>query len=340
MRFPGAPVLVTAAALTLAACDGIQSMTGGDGFHGRQFNSLFTLFMVVTGLSLLLVIAFLAGAVLRRSGRKRDGTPEAEAKHPQPRMNAVLVGWIAFIVIGLTILTLASFFADRDAAKAAAHPDPLRITVTANQWWWDVQYEDALPSNIFRTANELHLPAGVPAKITLKSNDVIHSFWVPNLAGKQDLIPGRTVDIDLLPRNEGIYRGECAEFCGTQHAHMALDVTVESPAEFAAWRGRQQAPASPPPTRLATAGHAYFIARECAMCHNVTGTPASGRVGPDLTHFASRRSIAAGTYPMTRGHLYGWIADPQSAKPGNRMPTVGLSPDELHALAAYMESLK
>ena len=196
------------------------------------------------------------------------------------------------------------------------------------------------PSRIIQTANELHLPAGVTARISLKSNDVIHSFWVPNLAGKQDLIPGRVSDLSVRPLREGRYRGQCAEFCGLQHAHMALDVTVESPAAFAAWRQRQSRPAPPPRTPLQLAGFNYVTTRECASCHNIAGTPASGQVAPDLTHFASRRSIGAGTFPMSRGHLYAWIADPQSAKPGNNMPYVGLEPNELHAIVAYLETLR
>ena len=165
---------------------------------------------------------------------------------------------------------------------------------------------------------------------------MIHSFWIPNLAGKQDLIPGRVTDAQLLPRKAGLYRGQCAEFCGVQHAQMALDVTVESQSDFNRWYSAQLQPAKAPATALQLAGYRYFTTRECATCHNVSGTPASGQVAPDLTHFASRRSIAAGALPMTRGNVYGWVADPQSQKPGNRMPTIGLAPNDLHALVAYL----
>jgi cytochrome c oxidase subunit II len=325
----------------LAGCDGIQSMTGGDGFHAQQFNDLFSLFMIVTGLSYLLVFLFLGAALLRRNGERLDWSSEAEKRlEKQPGLRRGLIGWVAFIVVGLTVLTIASYWADRSSARAAAGEAPVRIVVTANQWWWDVKYGDPLPSNIFHTANELHLPVGMPAEIELRSNDVIHSFWVPNLAGKQDLIPGRVGGIRLIPQREGIYRGECAEFCGMQHAHMALDVTVESPEAFAAWLAAQRRPAPTPTTLAAARGHDFFMARPCAICHSITGTPAFGRAGPDLTHLASRRSIAAGTYPMTRGHLYAWVADPQSAKPGNRMPVISLDANELHAVIAYLETLK
>jgi len=323
----------------LGACNGIQSVTGGDGYHGQDFNSLFTVFMVVTGIAYLLVILFLGAAVLRRRGERQDLPGESEK--PEHRgLSRALGGWLTFIVIGLSVLTIASYFTDRSSARAAAAPAVLQIRITANQWWWEVEYLDATPSNIVRTANELHLPVGIPAHIRLSSNDVIHSFWVPNLAGKQDMIPGRGVDISVKPTKAGIFRGQCAEYCGQQHAHMALDVVVESRESFDAWRRAQLAPAAAPTTPLAKAGYTYVTGKECAACHNITGTPANGQIAPDLTHFASRRSIAAGTLPMTRGHLYGWIADPQGPKPGNKMPYIGLQADELHSVVAYLETLK
>jgi cytochrome c oxidase subunit 2 len=254
-------------------------------------------------------------------------------------MRSTLIGWASLIGIGLVILTLASFLADRSMAKAAAN-EKLSVTVTANQWWWDVQYNSGDVSKIVRTANELHLPVGVPTRIILRSNDVIHSFWVPSLAGKQDLIPGRESDITVVPTKTGIFRGQCAEYCGTQHAHMALVVNVDSYGDFIDWWRRQLRPAFAPATAEERAGYSYVMTRACSACHNIAGTPASGRVGPDLTHFASRRSIAAGTLPMSRGNLYGWIEDPQSIKPGNHMPTIGLEPDQLHAVVAYLETLK
>jgi cytochrome c oxidase subunit 2 len=163
---------------------------------------------------------------------------------------------------------------------------------------------------------------------------------VPSLAGKQDLIPGRDTDITIVPKKIGIYRGQCAEFCGAQHAHMALVVNVDSYADFIKWWDHQLQSAPTPRSPLAQAGYNYVTTRQCAACHNIGGTPASGTVGPDLTHLASRRSIAAGTMPMSQGNLYGWVADPQSIKPGNKMPTIGLEPDQLHAVVAYLETLK
>jgi len=319
---------------------GFQTALGGQALESGNFLTLFTVFMIVCTIMYLLVVFALMAGILRRRQESDELTFET-GKHEQatPFVRGAFVGWIALIGVGLVGLTIASFFTDRSNASVAANLQ-LTINVTANQWWWDVKYTTHQASNAFRTANEIHLPVGVPAEITLESNDVIHSFWIPNLAGKQDLIPGRVTDIQILPQKTGTYRGQCAEFCGVQHANMALDVTVESKADFERWVHAQQRPAFAPLTKLQLAGYRYVTTRECSACHNITGTPASGQVAPDLTHFASRRSIAAGTLPMSTGNLYGWVADPQSQKPGNKMPTIGLSPDDLHAVVAYLGTLR
>ena len=330
--------IVAPAPVMLAGCNGFQNALGGDGAEGANFVGLFKLFLIVCSVMYVIIVAAMIVAVWRR--RKTALTVDDRQHHETSHVvTPVLVGWTAIIVVGLTILTVASFLTDRSNAANAFKP-AMHLTVTANQWWWDVRYEQPDMSKTVRTANELHLPVDTPVHVTLKSNDVIHSFWIPNLAGKQDLIPGRMTDAQLLPRRTGLYRGQCAEFCGVQHAQMALDVTVESKADFDRWYSRQLATAKPPTTPLQLAGLRYFTDRECGACHNIGGTPASGQVAPDLTHLASRRSIAAGTMPMNKGNLYGWVADPQSLKPGNHMPTVGLGPKELHALVAYLETLK
>jgi cytochrome c oxidase subunit 2 len=319
---------------------GFQTALGGDALESSNFLSLFAVFMVVCTIMYLLVIGALLIGMWR--GRTPGGelTVESGRHHEStPAFRTALIGWTAMILVGLTALTIASFFTDRSNASVARDPG-LTLKVTANQWWWDVQYTTHDASKMIRTANEIHLPVGVPAEITLQANDVIHSLWIPNLAGKQDLIPGRVTDMQLLPRKIGTYRGQCAEFCGIQHAHMALDVTVESKADFEKWVAAQQRVAFAPTTPVQLVGYHYVTTRECSACHAITGTPAGGTVGPDLTHFASRRSIGAGTLPMNTGNLYGWIADPQSQKPGNHMPTIGLEPADLHAIVAYLETLK
>jgi cytochrome c oxidase subunit II len=323
--------------LFLTGCSGVQTILGGDGAEGANFIQLFTVFMIVCTVMYAIVAIALIAAVWRRSAALTldDRTHHETSGAVRP----ALIVWTALIAAGLIGLTIASFFTDRSNAANGSDPR-LMLTVTAHQWWWDVEYNSPDASKTVRTANEIHLPVGVPVQVKLKSNDVIHSFWIPNLAGKQDLIPGRETDAQLLPRKTGLYRGQCAEFCGVQHAQMALDVTVESKADFQRWYAAQLQPAPAPANPLQRAGYNYFTTRECAACHNISGTPATGQVAPDLTHFASRRSIAAGALPMNTGNLYGWVADPQSQKPGNRMPTVGLKSNDLHALVAYLETLK
>jgi cytochrome c oxidase subunit 2 len=314
--------------LALGGCAGVQSTTEGVGREAQITHQLFTLFLVVTSLFFAAVLAFLALALLRRAG-----------PYGSRGLRLALYVWGGLIVAGLFGLTLASYATDRSLANLAAAPDPLRIRITAQQWWWQVEYLDSDPSKQFRTANELHLPVGRLAHIELVSDDVIHSLWLPTLAGKQDLIPGRRTDLEITPRTTGQFRGQCAEFCGLQHTRMALDAYVDAPEAFEAWRAASQKPAAPPASALASSGYAYFMTGPCSACHAITGTPAFGVVGPDLTHIASRRTLAGGTLPNTLGHLEGWIANAQAIKPGSRMPNIDIAPADLHAVAAYLQGL-
>jgi cytochrome c oxidase subunit 2 len=295
--------------------------------------------LVVCGVMYVLVLGFLGWALWRtRSRAAADDAPVTGATAAERSLSRGLTGWIGLVVAGLVLLTTVSFLVDRSLAEVG--PDPLRIKVTANQWWWQVDYMGHAPSEDFTTANELHLPVGRPAVIELHAGDVIHSFWVPNLSGKTDLIPGRINYMAVKPERVGQFRGQCAEFCGFEHAKMAFDVYVDDPQTFEAWRRHQIQGASDPTDFAAVEGKQVFTSKACVMCHRIQGTDAGGTVGPDLTHLASRSHIAAGTLPNTRGDLQAWIADPQGVKPGTSMPRVSLSSDELNALAIYLETLK
>jgi cytochrome c oxidase subunit 2 len=251
-----------------------------------------------------------------------------------------IVAWCTgAATLGLLVLLGADVFTSRALARLPLQ-DAVNIELVGHMWWWEARYRDDDPSREFSTANELHIPVGRPVVVTLRSNDVIHSLWIPNLQGKKDLIPGRTATLRLRADRAGTDRGQCAEFCGLEHAMMALLVEAEPNADYEAWAARQRQPAAEPSDAPARRGREVFLSKSCVMCHTVAGTSANAKLGPDLSHLASRRTIGAGMFPNNRGHLGGWIADPQSLKPGVNMPANPLTPDDLQALLAYLETLK
>jgi cytochrome c oxidase subunit II len=226
------------------------------------------------------------------------------------------------------------------AAIAGPPASPaLVLDITARQWWWDVHYSGAVPSDGFETANEIHIPIGQPVLVRLHSADVIHSFWVPKLTGKTDVIPGQVNQSWMQADAPGRYLGQCSEFCGYQHAHMQFEVIADNPDDFAAWETSQRQPASPPQGDAATRG-LQMLEFRCALCHQVRGTSAGAVSAPDLTHLMSRHTLAAGTLPNTVGSLAGWIQDPQDLKPGSQMPNQFLSAQQLADVLAYLETLK
>ncbi len=248
------------------------------------------------------------------------------------------------LVIGLGIvvpvIVLSGFFvwADIFVLKRTDAPSPsktaMTIQVIGHQWWWEVRY----PGTKAVTANEIHIPVRTPVNLVVTTDDVIHSFWVPALNRKIDMIPGRRNTILLDASRVGRYRGQCAEFCGLQHAHMSMSVYADPPERFRSWLANMAAPAQRPGTALARQGTRAFQTLSCAGCHTIRGTAADGRVGPDLTHLQTRRTLAALTIPESK--LGEWISDPQHAKPGNKMPGIGMSQADHQALLSYLESLK
>jgi cytochrome c oxidase subunit 2 len=290
-------------------------------------------FFGVCAVVYVLTIGALVWAVARRR-RASDDLPGTSR-----RLGVVVAAATGVTVVALVVLATYSIVAGRGLTSPSG-PGAITVDVIGHQWWWEFQYHDVSPQDRVNVPNELHIPVGVPVVLKAASRDVIHSFWVPNLTGKRDLVPGIVTHFWIQADRPGVYRGQCAEFCGHQHAHMAFEVVAEPMDGFLAWLRNQRQPAPEPQTELQRRGRELFVGGPCAMCHTVRGTPAGSRVGPDLTHVASRRMLAAGTLPMTRGHLAGWIADSQSIKPGNRMPPNPVRSDDLHALVAYMESLR
>ncbi|MCL5943148.1 MAG: cytochrome c oxidase subunit II [Actinobacteria bacterium] len=277
------------------------------------------IFLVVEGLLLVSIIRF----------RKR---PEAEA--PQVRGDRRLeIVWTAIPAVIVVVLFLLTVDTMKDLDLPGKN---VTVGVTGHQWWWEVRY----PGADAVTANEIHVPVGRTVQVALESADVIHSFWAPQIGGKTDLIPGHVNRTSFLATTPGTYAGACAEFCGLQHAGMRFWLVVEEPGEFSAWLKHQAEPAAEPKTPAAAAGKELLLSLPCAGCHSVRGTAAQGTVGPDLTHLAGRLSLAAGTLPNTPQNLRRWLHDPQAVKPGNRMPTVPLTEEQLNQLTAYLEGLE
>jgi cytochrome c oxidase subunit 2 len=325
-------------ACALSGCRGLQTMLDPAGDQARDIDIVWRAMLVVCGIMYLLVMAFLAWALWRARRGGGQAAPAMGHTAAEPMLERGLAGWAGLIVAGLIFLITVSFLVDRSLAEVG--PAPLKVKATAHQWWWQVEYEGAAPSQRVTTANELHLPLGRPAVVELQARDVIHSFWVPNLAGKVDLIPGRANYVAITPRRLGPFRGQCAEFCGLEHAKMAFDVAVQTPQAFETWRKQQIGAAALPSTAEEVHGQQVFNAKACVMCHRIQGTDAGATAGPDLTHLKSRTHIAAGALPNSRAALQAWIADPQGIKPGTTMPRVPMSSQELNDLVSYLETLR
>jgi cytochrome c oxidase subunit II len=326
-------ITMVACALLLTGCGGNQSALDVHGASAVHLKHLIVGIVAVCSAIWMIVMIVLIWALSRSKADWPRPNPEGER-----RLTTAVTAAVGMTVIIITGLTIASFTTTR--ALSEAKPGDLTIRINGQQWWWQITYIDPDPARSFDTANEIHVPVGRNVRLQLEAGDVIHSFWVPSLAGKQDLIPGRVNELTIRADRAGVYRGQCAEFCGLQHSHMAVLVIAESAADYEDWMSAQRQQAAASSNQEAEAGKAVFMSKPCASCHTVRGTDASGTTGPDLTHVGSRQMIAAGLFDTTRGSLAAWIADPQTLKPGNNMPTVALSSDELRQVSAYMASLK
>lgn len=279
------------------------------------------------------VLAMTAYALIRRRDRERD-----EASDQQFGQTLTVAAGIIIPIVILGVVLFASVGAS-DATSAPLDEPALTIEVIGYQFWWEVRYLDYG----FSTANEIHIPVGQPVNIHLRSHDVIHSFWVPQIQAKRDMIPGEVNILRLQANEAGEFRGLCAEFCGLQHALMQFILVASPPDEFAAWVANQQQPAREPTTPAQEQGRLVYLQSSCVYCHAIRGVndpPPTGVISPDLTHLASRRTLAAGAIANNTGNLGGWIVDPQGIKPGNNMPATNLTSEELRALLAYLESLE
>lgn len=329
-------VLVLCTSWPLSACSGPQSALDPQGLQSEEIRSTLFIFLAVAAVVWIGVLVALVVGMMRTK-RATDGP--LDLNHGFEHRAGRVVVWLgtatAVIVLGLSFVSYAG-----QRFVFAKDEKTLTLKVIGHQWWWEVRYEADSPHQSFVTANEIRIPTGKPVKVELESADVIHSFWVPSLTGKMDLVTGQKNELQFMAKNAGVYRGQCAEFCGLQHAHMAFAVIALRPDEFERWRDHENQSANSPSDPLGKQGEALFRARGCALCHNISGTLAGGQLGPDLTHIASRTTIAAGTLPNTPATLGAWISDPQHIKPGNLMPRMPLQSGELIAIIHYLEQLK
>lgn len=322
-------IFATSAIVVLAACASQdQGAFQPRGSAARTTNILFWS-MLAVGVAVCAAVLVL----LARAARGRDPDDGDDAAVERRSVRLVVGGGVVLPVVVLVVLALSMLFvSDRLAGGADAD---LEIEVTAHQYWWEVHY----PGGVV-TANEIHIPVDTRVRVVLHTADVIHSFWVPQLAGKIDMLPGETTDLVIDADEPGTYLGQCAEFCGVQHARMRFLVVAQPDDEFADWLDAQAGDARQPVGDAARRGASTFVEVGCASCHTVRGTTAAGREGPDLTHLASRKTLGAATLDNGRGQLGGWITDPQAAKPGNEMPPTPLTGQQLLDLIAYLEGLR
>lgn len=321
---------IIALMVSLSGCRGVQSSLWPQGPAAQAIANISWVMFAGAALILLLVMTLALYAIYRSPEKRR----------PVSANMLIAVGGVGFPVVTLTALLIYGVY-QMDYLRGAAGDLPMEIEVVGNQWWWDVRYRDGSGGPVIATANEIHIPVGVPVKVAVRTNDVIHSFWVPNLAGKIDLVPGRVNHVLLQADRPGVFRGQCAEFCGAQHARMAFVVIAEPADAYAAWLAHQRSDAPAPASAAAMRGRDALTASGCMECHTVRGVGAAKQAGPDLTHVASRKYLGAGTLDNNRANLIAIIARSQEIKPGNRMPShPGLDDETLGAIATYLESLK
>jgi cytochrome c oxidase subunit 2 len=322
-----------------------QSALQPAGVQAAHIAKLWNLTLIVCGIVFALVLLATLVALVRNT---RGGATQPPGTHapdlisitqPERRTKRIVIGASVLSVIVLVGLIVADVLTDRALSELPVN-DPLRIDMVGAQWWWQASYRPQGGQPGFVTANEFHVPVGRPVIVSLQAADVIHSFWVPNLHGKKDMLPGIDTTIEFRADRAGAYRGQCAEYCGAEHALMAMLVVADPPERYAAWVARQAQPAAQTTDALALHGRDVFERASCAGCHTVRGTSAKGTPGPDLTHLMSRETIAAGVLANTPQNLVAWIHDPQALKPGTMMPVVPLSDADRLAVVRWLSTLQ
>jgi len=320
-------------ALVASGCGGDQSTLNP---QSRQSGDIATLWWWMLGIAAVVFGGSVAFLLIGWVRRNKGGLPIFGHNEVVSQRLVVLFGILIPIVVLVATFAVGDFVLLPVTKAPAQGSTKMTIKVVGHQWFWEVRY----PGTSAVTANEIHIPVRTRVNVVAVTADVIHSFWVPRLNRKIDMIPGRSNRVLLYADKPGVYRGQCAEFCGAQHAHMAMKVFADPPDRFRAWLADMAAPRRPPTTPSQRTGEQVFLGEACASCHTIRGTSANGTVGPDLTHLATRTSLAADTIPNRRGYLGGWILDPQHVKPGNRMPAINLTGPQFQAVLDYLQSLR
>lgn len=332
-----AATFAVATTVVFAACGSSRSpsMLDPKGSEAKHIAGVWWLMFGLAAGVYLVVGGLIVHAILR--GRRRARSEDATVDGPDsPRFDDRMIAYGGVVVPLIILFVLAVVTVRTTNALRRPSADALRVDVVGKRWWWEVTY----PSTHFTTANAIHLPAGRPIEIRLSSADVIHSFWVPQLAGKVDTIPGQTNVLRFRAQTPGTYEGECAEFCGIQHAHMGFVVVVQPEGDFQRWLAQHEKPPLEPASELADEGQVAFATLPCAGCHTIAGTPAQGTLGPALTDLGARSTLGGGASVNDPAHLERWIRDAPAVKPGVLMPSITMTDAQARAIVAYLESLK
>ena len=323
--------------LFLSGCAGIPQMLIPASTNALDIKNLITTVFEIAAVVFVVVEALLIYVAIRFSHRKTEGLPDQSEGNQRIEvawtMLPVIVLGVVFVVSLKTLTTVG--YQPKIVQAAAGISQSINIRVVGHQWWWEFDY----PDQKIITADEMHVPLNATIYLDVESVDVIHSYWVPQLGGKMDAIPGHINKTWFQPTQIGTYPGQCSEFCGAQHANMRFTVVVETPAQFQTWLSQQEM-AIPSLTGQASQGEQAFLNGACIGCHTIDGTKAQGKVGPNLTHFASRSVFAGATLTNTPDNVAKWLADPQAVKPGNLMPDLHLAQDQINNLVVFLESLK
>jgi cytochrome c oxidase subunit II len=324
--------LILAMTLFLTGC-GKQSPLSP---HSPSSHDIAVLWWWMLGIAGVVFLGAVILLLMSWVGRGRPGLPLLGTNERAATGLVITFGMVIPVIVLVALFAVSDLWLVKRTGAPARASTAMTVRVTGHQWFWEVRY----PGTGAVTANEIHIPARTRVQVVAGTDDVIHSFWVPQLNRKVDMIPGRSNRVLLYADQPGVYRGQCAEFCGLQHAHMAMKVFAEPPKQFRRWLANAEKPAARPATGEQRRGEQAFLSNACAGCHTIRGTSAQGDIGPDLTHVASRTTLAALTIPNTPRELESWITDPQHIKPGNKMPGLGLSAADFRAIRAYLDHLR